>query len=207
MLPQSFIFSCFLPFVLFRPLAFGVPALSYNSEQITTLTYNFTLSAYNISRPNDNKIGAPLVLGQNGATSGVTPHVTSTHASFPYDDYPILALIDGSLRAYRSDGSWNTNATEVHGGTTLSWITTTIPYYSRPAPEIYSIVNVPLTKYPLLAAHGRHDLWSLCPFPGRLGQTNVVYNVSVVMNSTRNGFDTKECYEVILFTVPSLTGY
>lgn len=69
MLPQSFIFSCFLPFVLFRPLAFGVPALSYNSEQITTLTYNFTLSAYNISRPNDNKIGAPLVLGQNGMSS------------------------------------------------------------------------------------------------------------------------------------------
>jgi hypothetical protein len=111
--------------------------------------------------------------------------------------------MDGSLRAYRSDGSWNTNATEVHSGTTLNWITTVVRYYSRPAPEVYSILNVPLTRYPLLAAHGRHDLWSLCPFPGRLGQTNVVYNVSAVVGSARVGFDPRECYEVVLFAVPA----
>jgi hypothetical protein len=120
-----------------------------------------------------------------------------TRASFPYDDYPTLALINSSLRAYSSDGSWNTNATEVHSGTTLGWITTT--RFTKPAPEIYSAITVPLTKYPLLAVHERHDLWALCPFPGRLGQTNVVYNVTAV--GTLAGFDPGECYGVMLFII------
>ncbi|KAF9449846.1 hypothetical protein P691DRAFT_666554 [Macrolepiota fuliginosa MF-IS2] len=169
-----------------------------------TVSYNFTLAAYNITLPNSDRNGAALVLGQNGTerSNQRNSNFLQTRASYPYNDYPTLALISGSLRAYRTDGSWNTNATEVRSGSTLGWITTT--RYARPAPEIYSAVNVPLTKFPLLAAHGRHDLWSLCPFPGRLGQTNVVFNVSAVASSSSGpsvGFDPKGCYEVVLFII------
>ncbi|KAL9709662.1 hypothetical protein Ac2012v2_007400 [Leucoagaricus gongylophorus] len=198
---NCFALLCFFWLLLVIPSGIGYPLLSSALSQfasIATLPYNLTLAAYNITLPNHDNNGAPLVLGQNGATSGVTPHVTSTRASFPYDDYPALALINGSLRAYSSNGSWNTNATEVRSGNTLGWVTTT--RFARPAPMIYSAVIVPLTKYPLLAAHGRHDLWSLCAFPGRLGQTNVVYDVAAAKNGL-GGFDTTNCYDVILFIV------
>ncbi|KAJ3575403.1 hypothetical protein NP233_g1125 [Leucocoprinus birnbaumii] len=190
---------CFSLLLVQVPSGFGYPLVQEASIGITgtvTLPYNFTLAAYNTTLPNHDKNGAPLVLGQNGATSGVTPHVTSTRASFPYDDYPTLGLINGSLRAYSSDGSWNTNATQVRSGSTLGWVTTT--RFATPAPEIYSAVTVPLAKYPLLAAFGHHDLWSLCPFPGRLGQTNVVYDVAA---ATNGGFDPQRCYAVILFII------
>lgn len=179
----------------------GYPLVSSASSEladIVTLPYNLTLAAYNTTLPNHDHNGAPLVLGQNGATSGVTPHVTSTRTSFPYDDYPTLALINGSLRAYSSDGSWNTNASEVRSGNTLGWVTTT--RFAKPAPKIYTAVTVPLARYPLLAVHGRSDLWSLCPFPGRLGQTNVVYDVAAATNGL-GGFDVRNCYDVILFIV------
>ena len=39
-----------------------------------------------------------------------------TYASFPYNDYSTQGLVNYTLRAYRQDASWNTNATEVQSG-------------------------------------------------------------------------------------------
>jgi hypothetical protein len=65
----------------------------------TSLPYNFTLAAYNVTLLNTDRNGIPLVLGQNGmlrhlvqivadkltytlgATSGITSHVTSVRPS------------------------------------------------------------------------------------------------------------------------------
>ncbi|KAF5354268.1 hypothetical protein D9756_006968 [Leucocoprinus leucothites] len=190
------ILLCFAWLLLIVPPGLSNPLSSSRVADVVTLPYNFTLAAYNTTLPNPNRNGAALVLGQNGATSGVTPHVTSTRASFPYDDYPSLALINGYLRAYSEDGSWHTNATQTQSGNTLGWVTTT--RFAMPAPEIYSAATVPLTKHPLLAVYGRHDLWSLCQFPGRLRQTNVVYDIAAASNGL---FDPRNCYGVILFIV------
>ncbi|KAJ3484818.1 hypothetical protein NLJ89_g11952 [Agrocybe chaxingu] len=68
-------------------------------QPLAHLRHNFTLAAVNVTLPNANRTGAPLVLGQNGASTGISFYVTSTYASFPYNDYPTLAMRDGGLRA------------------------------------------------------------------------------------------------------------
>ncbi|KAF8885374.1 hypothetical protein CPB84DRAFT_1750169 [Gymnopilus junonius] len=178
-------------------------AVERSSGQVTLdcLPFNFTLAALNTTLPNVNNTGAPLVLGQNGASTGIEFHVTSTYASYPYNDYPSIGLVDGTLRAYGGDGSWSTNATDVtsgNTGNTLEWITTTI--YAQPAPKIFSAIRLPAYERPVLAAHGFHNLWSLCPFPGPLPQTNIIFNVSADIQSPPPFplFDPAGCYGVVV---------
>ncbi|KDR79329.1 hypothetical protein GALMADRAFT_243321 [Galerina marginata CBS 339.88] len=181
-----------VPFVV--ELCLGQVTLGY-------LPQNFTLSALNTTLPNANHTGAPLVLGQNGASTGISFYVTSTYASYPYNDYPSLGLVNKSLRAYTTSGAWRTNATEITSGGTLGWVTTTL--YTHAAPEIYSAVKLPAYEYSLLAVHGFHDLWSLCPFPGTYPQTNVVFNASAANPPPPSlGFDPEECYKVVINIVP-----
>ncbi|PPQ95789.1 hypothetical protein CVT26_015889 [Gymnopilus dilepis] len=170
---------------------------------ITNLPFKFTLAALNTTLPNANNTGAPLVLGQNGADDGIEFYVTSTYASYPYDDYPSIGLVDGSLRAYRADGSWNTNATNVTSGNELGWVTTTL--YTSSGPQVYSAVRLPAYEHPILAAHGFHDLWSLCPFPAPLPQTNIIFNVTadVVNPPPFQLFDPADCYGVIITILAS----
>ena len=146
-----------------------------------------------------------------GATSGLTLHVTSvrsvessfhlvadvrakTYESYPYNDFPYLGLVNGTLRAYTASGWWATNATEVQSGGTLDWVTTT--EYPTNAPQIYS--STPADQYYQLAADGFSNLWSLCPFPSTR-QTNVVFNVS----NTSSNYDAKECYSIQINIIPT----
>ncbi|KAH9476120.1 hypothetical protein JR316_0011691 [Psilocybe cubensis] len=182
-------------------LAFFTDLCLSQTTQFGHLPHNFTLAALNTTLPNANTTGAPLVLGQNGASSGITFYVTSTYASFPYNDYPALGLVDNGLRAYSSTGRWITNATAVTSGGTLGWISTTI--YAHPAPQIYSVVRLPGYEYPLLAANGFHNLWSLCPFSGNRPQTNIVFNVTAdVPPPPYLGFDPSLCYDVVITMIP-----
>ena len=124
-----------------------------------------------------------------------------TWASYPYNDYPTLALVDSGLRAYTREGSWITNATNVQSGGTLGWVTTRM--YTQPAPKVYSAVKAPAYQFDLLAAHGFADLWSLCPFPGTYPQTNVVFNVTAdVPPPPYLGFDPTLCYPIRIHIVP-----
>ncbi|PPQ80135.1 hypothetical protein CVT25_001434 [Psilocybe cyanescens] len=187
--------TCLIIFTLFAELCLS------QTTQIGYLAHNFTLSALNATLPNTNATGAPLVLGQNGASGGITFYVTSTYASFPYNDYPALGLVDKGLRAYGSTGRWITNATAVTSGGTLGWVTTTL--YAHAAPEIYSVVRLPAYEYPLLAANGFHNLWSLCPFSGNRPQTNIVFNVTAnIPPPPYLGFDPSLCYDVVVTVIP-----
>lgn len=59
-------------------IAFAILACAELRETIHThLSYNFTLTAVNTTLKNANRTGSPLVLGQNGATSGEEFEVTS----------------------------------------------------------------------------------------------------------------------------------
>jgi len=166
-----------------------------------SLGYNFTLAALNVKLPNANATGAPLVLGSGGATSGVYLYVSSTYASYPYNDYPALALDNNGLRAYTTNGQWVTNATEVQSLGKLGWVTTTI--YARPAPQVYATTRLPAYQYPLLAAHSFHNLWSLCPTTNSGGQISVVFNVTAeAATQPFLGYDPAGCYSVVLQVVP-----
>ncbi|PPR00685.1 hypothetical protein CVT24_000973 [Panaeolus cyanescens] len=193
-------------------------AVPFETEALSSLRYNFRLAAVNSTLPNSNSTGVPLVLGQggesfdsaNGATSGLYFYVTSTYASYPYNEYPSLALVNKELHAFTRSGQWITNATEVRNGTTLGWVSTTI--YTAPAPQVYTALknaSNSTQRYPILAAHGVSDLWSLCTFHGTYPQNNVVYNVSAAIEqASAQGaqplpFDAESCYEVLINIVPA----
>lgn len=56
----------------------------------------------------------------------------------------------------------------------------------------------------VLAANEITHLWSLCPFSGSRGQTNVIFNVSAdIPPSEYLGFDPADCYPVMLNMVPA----
>ncbi|KAF9002515.1 hypothetical protein BDQ17DRAFT_1243135 [Cyathus striatus] len=184
-------------FTLFFGL-FSLPlCLAQDAIPLRELPSNFTLAAVNTTLPNSNATGVPLVLGQDGSTSGITFHVTSTYASYPYNDYPTLALIDGALRAYRANGEWSTNATSVKSGGTMGWMTTY--RYVSPAAQDYTVLKSPAYEHPILAAHGKADLWSLCPFPAYRYQTTIVYNVSANIPAPPYlPYDPSTCYPVTI---------
>ncbi|KAF8637033.1 hypothetical protein AX16_010888 [Volvariella volvacea WC 439] len=157
----------------------------------TDLPYRFTLAALNVttdgSQACDNSTGVPLVLGQDGASAGITFHVTSTYATFPYNDYPNLSLTASTLRAYTPTNEWITNgsilttANETTGVSRnyLYWYTSRL--YSSPAEEIFSVLMpdpaLPVNPYPLLAVYGDAENWSLCVGTGTRPQTNLYYAV------------------------------
>ncbi|GLB40845.1 hypothetical protein LshimejAT787_0900600 [Lyophyllum shimeji] len=172
-------------------------AIATDQQFTSNLPYNFTLIASNSTFPDASITGVPLVLGQNGATTGATVYVTSTYASYPYNDYPSLALTDHSLRAFTASGEWFTNATAQLSGRPLAWLAS--KYYRPPAAQDYSAVHVPAHPFPLLAAHGMQNLWSLCSASGPHGQVNVVFNVPA--GPARLGFDPARCYAVMLHMI------
>ncbi|KAJ7461107.1 hypothetical protein FB451DRAFT_1268978 [Mycena latifolia] len=173
------------------------------------LPCKFTLAAWNVTRPNANSTGVPLVLGQDTVNDGPNVEVTSTYASYPSNVYPTLSLSNGSLRAYRASGVWNTNATAVASGGLLSWFTS--PLFNHEAARIYTAVQKDAGPHSLrvLAALGVHNRWSLCPSYGPLQQTSVVFNVSADvrapadMGVSRLAFDPRLCWEVKIYLVPA----
>ncbi|KIL60332.1 hypothetical protein M378DRAFT_187793 [Amanita muscaria Koide BX008] len=170
----------------------------------TDLAYNFTLSAWNTTLPNVNETGVPLVLGQNGASTGMSFQITSTYASYPYNDFPSMSINNGSLRAYLPSGFWMTNATAPRSGSPLGWVSSTL--YSRPAETVFSVVHAPAGRLPMLAASGREDLWSLCPFQGFRGQTSIVYDVEKDdgIPPSSIGFDVRDCYAVEIYVIAAV---
>ncbi|KAH0578779.1 hypothetical protein H2248_002976 [Termitomyces sp. 'cryptogamus'] len=163
---------------------------------LETLPYKFTLAAWNTSSSNDNTTGVPLVLGQNGATTGAALYVTSTYASYPYNDFPALELVNNSLHALTASGDWFTNATTPMSGRPLAWRASR--YYRSFAAQNYSALPVPGSRFPLLAVYGIASSWSLCATGVLRGQVNVVFNVS---GMTTLGYDMSKCYGVVLHIV------
>ncbi|KAJ7259235.1 hypothetical protein C8J57DRAFT_1339840 [Mycena rebaudengoi] len=167
----------------------------------TDLPYKFTLAAWNVTRPNANATGVPLVLGEKGANDGASFQLTSTYASFPYNIYPALSLSNQSLRAYRASGFWLTNATSLPSGAPLLWFTSSL--FDHDAVRIYTVIQRLKAKFPMLAAHGISDMWSLCPFDGKDAQMSIVFNVSAdfAIPSAYLGFDPRLCWPVKIHIV------
>ncbi|KAJ6452804.1 hypothetical protein C8R45DRAFT_1040144 [Mycena sanguinolenta] len=188
-------------------LMYLASVLGANPIIYSDLNCRFSLAAWNVSSDSRNSTGAPLVLGQDGAVEdGPTYQVTSTFASYSENVYPTQSLSNGSLRAYRASGVWETNATAVTSGGPLSWYTS--PLFNRDAARIYSAVERDEAGVLLLSAYGYDNLWSLCLFGGTVpgvSQTNVVFNVSANINISPHelGYDPHSCWKVALHLVPA----
>ncbi|KAJ3982527.1 hypothetical protein F5890DRAFT_1529499 [Lentinula detonsa] len=179
--------------------AFPVHLTVRSSE--TTFAQNFTLAALNTTLPNANSTGAPLVLGAAGGIDGGSMEVTSTYASYPYNDFLSLGLVDGTLHAYSKQQSLHTSASVplLHGS--LDWFTSSI-YSTDPSTAFTAISGT--GNFSVLAFNGTADLWYLCPsdMPGS-PQNSVYHNTSTIPSqSGAPGASPVQCYSVILNMVP-----
>ncbi|KAF5341107.1 hypothetical protein D9611_005870 [Ephemerocybe angulata] len=187
-----------------------------------TVPYQFGFAALNASSSNANNTGATMVLGAGGATGGVTVYSTSTWNSFPYGNLNTFALVNNALRGFYEDGTWAINATSVNPGDALTWIASRM--YSAPQEKnaVYSIISSIRHegggsevensdspggggRYPILAAYGKTDLWSLCPDKSSSRpQTRLVYDVPSISDPPPSWltFDPKSCYGVVVNVVP-----
>ncbi|KAI0739463.1 hypothetical protein C8Q80DRAFT_1111192 [Daedaleopsis nitida] len=152
----------------------------------------FTLAAYNTSLPNANTTGVPLVLGQAGAISGVSFKALSTITTFPFDDYPTIALVNGRLipsgpHTVPTGGQLVSDGQEV----TFAASNTIDPTQGA---QIYCGVASTdpaghSTGHPFLAVNGDTDSFSLCQVGS---QNNIVFKPTP--GSLAYNFDS--CYEV-----------
>jgi len=138
-----------------------------------------------------------------------------TYASFPYNDHPALGLSNGTLKAYDKNGRWYTNATYVSSNQQMTWLQSMM-YHVPDEAKMFSIITGDANgtfPFPLLAARGYANLWSLCPtISGRGGQVNVVFNASIPtagMDTWGGGyreFDSAGCYgvELQVLALPSV---
>ncbi|KAL1714467.1 hypothetical protein EV715DRAFT_209536 [Schizophyllum commune] len=173
------------------------------SEQ-KTLPYNFSLAALNMTLPNANDTGVPLVLGYEATIIGAVLYFESTYASSPDGAIIPLGLVNGGLRAYSSDGSWCTNASAITSGNAMGWFGSSW----RSSPEVdqftalHAIRPARYHKYATLAAHGQDSLWSLCPTGNNDGKNEVFYNISSTTAPGSQIVVPEDCYKVILRIVP-----
>ncbi|THH32667.1 hypothetical protein EUX98_g1489 [Antrodiella citrinella] len=135
--------------------------------------YNFSITAYNSTF---DLVGAQLLLGSAGATDGAEFKVFSTYASFPYNDYPTLTLVNGGLTP---NGQVAGAGVAVTAGSEPMFIITNL---DTPTPaQIYCGVASTSaegggTGQPQLAVNGDPDSFALCSagdYPN--AQVNVFY--------------------------------
>ncbi|KAI5833974.1 hypothetical protein K523DRAFT_331463 [Schizophyllum commune Tattone D] len=190
----------------FVALALSLIFAPTSLAQRKTLPYNFTLAAVNTTLPNANGTGVPLVLGSAGAIPGASFYITSTYASYPYNDYPTLGLVNGQLRAYDRYGNWHTNATALSSGNEMGWLSTTLGGSESNQFAVFHATRH--HRYASLAVHASDapsspytdSLWSLCPSTQFRGKNEVVYNVSATYQYYP--FNVSDCYKVTLQVVP-----
>ncbi|KAL1755007.1 hypothetical protein FB107DRAFT_275254 [Schizophyllum commune] len=190
----------------FVALALSLFLAPTSLAQRKTLPYNFTLAAVNTTLPNANGTGVPLVLGSAGAVPGASFYITSTYASYPYNDYPKLALVNGQLRAYDRYGNWHINATALSSGNEMSWLSTTLggsesnQFTALHATRHHRYASLAVHATDSPSWHGTDALWSLCPSTQFRGKNEVVYNVSSTYQYYP--FNVTDCYKVTLQIVP-----
>ncbi|KAF8576279.1 hypothetical protein K439DRAFT_1622982 [Ramaria rubella] len=160
---------------------------------------SFTLAALNRTLLNANTTGAPLVLGQAGATGGAEFEVFSTWASFQFNQWPTLSLTNGVLTANMDPPNTRTPtvSTGASNGSEIVFVTTAHP--PAPVPVFCGVADTDPeggSPFAALAVNDDTDLFSLCltsTSPG--AQNNVVYNATA---DTFGAYIFESCYPVTL---------
>jgi len=158
---------------------------------------NFTFAAYNLSQPNANSTGAPLVLGNLTGPGGPYDVMgLTTYHSWPHDDYPVWTLDSGFLNPhYYIPDTMNTSAGPVTAGGALNWYVSTGPLSEQPQ-AIYCAVNTTYSPYPILAVNEEPFGFSLClVVTGTLSQYHVIWKEDPAIQSY------SDCYPVSLHMV------
>ncbi|PPQ74621.1 hypothetical protein CVT26_007465 [Gymnopilus dilepis] len=196
-------FFSFISLAIVQLLALSVKQCVADTS-LKSLPYNFTLAALNTTLPNANSTGVPLVLAIDSVNigEGIANYATSTFFSFSVNDFPTLGLVNGNLKAASTarTGLLFPNATDPTSGGKLEWLVQSIN--PPPIARVFSAVEVPAHKHLVLAVHGNHDLWSLCPFDDF--ETKIVFDVATVAKNPPSSlqFNPAKCFGVVINIVP-----
>ncbi|KAI0919745.1 hypothetical protein AcV5_001723 [Taiwanofungus camphoratus] len=198
------LFSAFLSLVLlpaFPPLAaqnassYGpCSGLGLGEGAFDSSPYNITLTAVNLTLPNDNSTGAPLVLGHEARTSPAAGIATlATYLSVQSNYWPSLTLLNGTLVGNPSGAEYNTSATDfaISPGEEVSFVVATSGVTAFPAPIYCAIVHSPDDQ--VLAINGDPGNFSLCTSgSGSQAQNNLVWQPT----SNQSTYYYDSCYPV-----------
>ncbi|PCH34750.1 hypothetical protein WOLCODRAFT_139557 [Wolfiporia cocos MD-104 SS10] len=181
----------------------GASCAGFSEASTDTTVYNFTLAAYNLTLPNANATGAPLVLGYGppGDSAAASEWAISTYASWGVNDWPYFTLQSGAL--YPQPGP-NENGLgaydfQVQPGSEVAFFVTVQESSPSPA-EIYCAVDNS-TEYSVLAVNNDADNFSLCVATADWTdspQYNIVYQPEA--NATQYTYNT--CYPVRVQLIP-----
>ncbi|KAI0364638.1 hypothetical protein BV20DRAFT_955777 [Pilatotrama ljubarskyi] len=154
---------------------------------------DFTLAAYNATGPNTNTTGAPLVLASGGAISGAELRRFATYASFPFNDYTSVSLMNGTL-VINGANTTPARALIVQEGSQLGFLVQNGADPTAGAQIYCAVADVDPaghgTGHPFLAVNGDTDSFSLC----QVGTQNVVFYKPI----PDHGEDFDSCYPVKL---------
>jgi hypothetical protein len=105
------------------------------------------------------------------------------------------------MGAWNAEGTTYTNATSTSQGGSINFYTSGLG--GAPRDPDYSVLECSGNPFPVFAAFGRTDLWSLCPGDEWYSQTELIYNVSAAVGSPYLTFNPAECYQVAVNVVPA----
>ncbi|KAL4248902.1 hypothetical protein ABKN59_007596 [Abortiporus biennis] len=187
----------------------GVNAVTCNElPNSTNSLSNFALSVWNLTLPNANNTGAPLVLAEKAAITGIQFWSLTAYASYPMNDYPIFNLANGELVAVGSGPAAGTEgfAGEVTPG---SWISFAVTKGSLPSPGpatdfcavgSTSSEGSPNSQYyrlNILNAEASPQSWAICPDGTHPGQQTLYFNPQAGASGGPSG-----CYAVDVLILP-----
>ncbi|KAM5530892.1 hypothetical protein V8D89_015424, partial [Ganoderma adspersum] len=154
---------------------------------------NFTVATYNTTGTNTNTTGAPLVLRQAGAIDGASFKVFLTFTTYPYNQYPFIALVDGRL----IPSGPGTSPTAINGITAGSEVIFIVSNSVDPTQSVQiwcAVVSTDpaghSTGHPFLAVNSNTDSFLLCRLSS---QNNVVFKAAA-----GNTYDFNSCYPIKL---------
>ncbi|KAH9840794.1 uncharacterized protein C8Q71DRAFT_423582 [Rhodofomes roseus] len=173
----------------------GLPQGSLGS-----LSYNFTLSAYNLDKPNANSTGVPLVLalGPPGTSAAASEWVIATQKTAGSDDWPYWTMVNGVLTPQPgpNEQGLGAYASTVDQGDVPAFIVTIAESDPNPA-DIYCGADES-DEYLVLSVNNNPDGFSLCTATDDYDQNVVVYEAE--QSNSAYSYDT--CYAVHIYIVP-----
>ncbi|KAI0819734.1 hypothetical protein BC628DRAFT_1401273 [Trametes gibbosa] len=152
---------------------------------------NVTLAAWNSTGTNTNSTGAPLVLATGGSITGIEFRRMATWASFPFNDFPTVSLVNGTLIP-NGEHTTPAQATIVEEGSQIGFVLRNSANPLQGAQIYCGVADVDPaghgTGHPFLAVNGDTDSFQLC----KVGSQNVVFWKPI----PDHGEDFASCYPI-----------
>ncbi|KAL4248901.1 hypothetical protein ABKN59_007597 [Abortiporus biennis] len=205
-------FSALLCMLALGPILSGFTAYALTCSDLPNPTNNlsnFSLSVWNLTLPNANYTGSPLVLAEKGASMGVQFWTPTTYASYLMNDYPVLNLVNGELETVGSErgpaAGTKGFALDVTPGSWISFAISQGSLLIPPGTDFCAVGSTssqgsPNSQYyrlNILNTGATYQSWGICPDILHPGQESLYFNPQDGVGGGPVG-----CYSVDVLILP-----